>query len=182
MEKPYSAKNGMTAAGIGGIIAGTIMIIPMMAMMSMMNLPPDLFPSVVGMTLGKPAESAAMTGMALHFVPSILVGLIFGAIISSSKFAITGFKKGILLGIIAGITSFIVLFLPLMMTVMPPVMVQLMQMMNPEVPQEMIMNQLQSMQPTLLSGSLFAHIVYGAVLGAATTAILRRRIQKIHLR
>ncbi len=182
MEKPYSVKNGMAAAGIGGIIAGAVMIIPMMGMMSMMNLPADLFSTVVGMTMGKPQESAAMTGMALHFVPSILIGLMFGAVISSSKLAITGFKKGISLGIVAGIVSFVALFVPMMMTIMPPAMLQLMQMMNPDASQEMIMNQLQSIQPMLLGGSLAAHIVYGAVLGIITTAILRKRVQKIQLR
>ncbi|CAE6501058.1 hypothetical protein [Candidatus Nitrosotenuis uzonensis] len=182
MEKSYSVKNGMAAAGIGGIIAGAVMIIPMMGMMSMMNLPADLFSTIVGITVGKPQESAAMTGMTLHFVPSILIGLIFGVIISSSKLAITGFKKGISLGIAAGIVSFVVLFIPMMMTVMPPAMLQLMQMMNPGASQETIMSQLQSMQPMLLGGSLAAHIVYGAVLGTITTAILRKRIQKIQIR
>lgn len=181
MEKAYSAKNGMAAGGIGGIVAGAIMFIPIMGMMSAMNLPPDLFSTVVGMTMGKPPESAAMTGMTLHFVPSTVIGLIFGAIISSSRLTITGFKKGVLLGVVAGIVSFIALFLPMMM-IIPPVMVQLMQMMNPDAPQEVIMDQIQLMQPMLLSGSLFAHIVYGVVLGVVTTAILRGRLKKIQMR
>ncbi len=179
MIKLYSAKQGVASAGIGGVIAGIVMIIPMMSMMNMMNLPPDMFSTIVGMAMGKPQESAAMTGTTLHFVPSILIGLLFGAIVSSSKFAITSFKKGIPLGIAAGIVSFVILFLPMMINIMPPIMMQLMQMMNPGASQEMIMSQLQSMQPMLLAGALFAHIVYGIVLGTITTAILKKTSRRL---
>jgi hypothetical protein len=47
-------------------------------------------------------------------------------------------------------------------------------MMNPEAPQEMIMQQLQGMQPMLLIGSLVSHIIYGVVLGVVTSAIVKR--------
>ena len=57
---------------------------------------------------------------------------------------------------------------------MPPIMMQLMQMMNPAAPQEMIMTQLQDMQPMMLAGSLISHIIYGAVLGLVSSAILTR--------
>ncbi len=53
-------------------------------------------------------------------------------------------------------------------------MLQLMQMMNPDAPKEMIMQQLQSMQPMLLVGALFSHVIYGIVLGVVTSAILRK--------
>lgn len=178
MEKPYSIKHGMASASIGGFVAGIVMIIPMMGMMSMMNLPSDLFSTAIGMTIGKSQESATMAGMMLHFVPSILIGGIFGAIISSSRLTITSFKKGILLGIVAGIVSFVVIFLPMMVMVLPTVMMQLMQMMNPGASQDMIMNQLQMMQPVFLGGSLFAHVVYGVILGFTTTIILKRTSKK----
>ena len=89
MPKNYSAKKGIGAGVIAGIIAGIVMLVPMMLMMSMMNLPNDLFPILIGMTMGEPQDSAAMTGIGLHFVPSIIVGVIFGAVISSSKLSIT---------------------------------------------------------------------------------------------
>jgi len=62
----------------------------------------------------------------------------------------------------------------MMMTVLPPIMMQLMQMMNPEAPQEMIMTQLMNMQPMMLAGSLISHIIYGAVLGLVSSVILRK--------
>jgi len=174
MQKSYSTKRGIGAGAIGGLAAGIVMLIPMMLMMPMMGLPSDLFPTLIGMSMGQTQESTAMTGIVLHFVPSIIIGIIFGAVISFSKLSITSFKKGIPLGIAAGIISFAVLFLPMMMTVLPPIMLQLMQMMNPGAPQEMIMQQLQSMQPMILGGALFSHVVYGIILGAVTSAIVKK--------
>lgn len=180
MSKNYSAKKGIGTGVIAGIIAGIVMLVPMMGMMSMMNLPNDLFPILIGMMLGQPQDSAAMTGIGLHFVPSIIVGVIFGAVVSSSKLSITSFKKGIPLGIGAGIISFVVLFFPLVMEVFPSIMMHLMQVMNPEAPQEMIIQQLQSMQPMILAGSFASHIIYGIVLGVVSSAILRKSKKPAH--
>ncbi len=180
MPKNYSSKKGIGAGVIAGIIAGIVMLVPMMSMMPMMNLPNDLFPILIGMTMGQSQDSAVISGIGLHFVPSIIVGMIFGAVVSSSKLSITSFKKGIPLGIGAGIISFVILFLPMIMTVFPPSMMQLMQMMNPEASQEMIMQQLQGIQPMILTGSLVSHIIYGMVLGVVSSAILRKSKKKAY--
>jgi len=174
IEKMYSRKKAIGAGAIGGIVAGIVMLVPMMGMMSMMNLPHDLFPKLIGLSMGQTMESASSFGTVLHFLPSVIIGIIFGAVVSSSKLSITSFKKGIPLGISAGIISFVVLFLPMMMMTLPPIMMQLMQMMNPDAPQEMIMTQLMNMQPMMLAGGLISHIIYGAVLGLVSSAILRR--------
>jgi hypothetical protein len=174
MQKLYSSKRGIGAGLVGGIIAGTVMLIPMMSMMSMMDLPSDLFPTLVGMSFGQSQESAARIGIVVHFIPSILIGIVFGALISTSKLSIKNFKKGIPLGIVAGIISFVVIFLPMMMNVLPPTMLQLMQMMNPAAPQEMIMQQLQGMQPMLLAGSLVSHIIFGIVLGSMVSILVKK--------
>ncbi|MBS3926303.1 MAG: hypothetical protein KGZ34_06410 [Nitrosarchaeum sp.] len=174
MEQSYSSKKGIGAGAIAGIIAGIVMLVPMMIMMSMINLPSDLFPILVGMTMGQTQEDAAMTGIMIHFIPSIMIGVIFGATINVSQLSLKDFKKGISLGMAAGIISFAVIFLPMMMNVLPPTMLQLMQMMNPGAPQDMIMQQLQSMQPMLLIGSLVSHIIYGIVLGSITYVIVRK--------
>lgn len=175
MERAHSVRKGIAAGILAGIIGGIVMFGPMMGMMGMLNLPSDLFPKVIGMSMGKSIESASMTGMAIHFVPSVAIGLIFGAVISTSRLSITSHKKGISLGISAGIISFVVLFLPMMMTVMPPSMISLMKMMNPGATDEMIMSQMQKMQPMLLVGSLFSHIIYGLVLGVVSSVILKGR-------
>lgn len=174
MSKIYSPKKGVTAGTIGGIVGGIVMLVPMMLMMSMMNLPADLFPMLIGMAMNQMQQSASISGIGVHLVTSLIIGVIFGAVISSSKLSVTSFKKGIPLGIGAGIISFVVLFLPMSMEVFPPTMMQLMQMMNPEASQEMIMQQLQGMQPMVLAGSFVSHIIYGIVLGVVSSAIMRK--------
>lgn len=176
MYKIYSIKKSIGAGAAGGIVAGIVMLVPMMLMMSMMNLPSDLFPKLLGLTMGLSPDSAVMAGTGLHFVASIAIGLVFGAVVSSSKLSISSFKKGIGLGIITGAISFVILFLPMMMAVLPSSMMNLMVMMNPGAPKEMIMSQLQSMQPLILSGSFISHLIYGAVLGTITSLILIRKI------
>lgn len=171
----YSVRKGIATGILAGIMGGIVMFGPMMGMMGMLNLPSDLFPKVIGMSMGQSVESASMTGMVIHFVPSVVIGLIFGAVINTSRLSITSYKKGISLGIVAGIISFVVLFLPVMMTIMPPSMTSLMKMMNPGTTDEMIMSQMQKMQPTLLAGSLFSHIIYGLVLGVVSSVILKGR-------
>lgn len=174
MQKSYSARRGIGAGIIGGIVAGTAMLVPMMSMMPMMNLPSNTFPTLIGMLMDQTGESVVIPGLVLHSVTSIIIGIIFVVITNYSKLTITGFKKGIPLGIATGIISFVVLFLPMIMFVFLPMMIQLMQIMNPSMSKEMIMPQLQSMLPMLLGGALFSHIVYGAVLGLVSSAILRK--------
>ena len=180
MSKIYSPKKGVTSGTIGGIVGGIVMLVPMMLMMSMMNLPADLFPMLIGMAMNQMQQSASISGIGVHLVTSLIIGIIFGAVISSSKLSVTSFKKGIPLGIGAGIISFVVLFLPMSMEVFPPTMMQLMQMMNPEASQEMIMQQLQGMQPMVLAGSFVSHIIYGIVLGVVSSAILRKSKNKAY--
>ncbi|MEX0764157.1 MAG: hypothetical protein WEC35_06605 [Nitrosopumilaceae archaeon] len=172
MNRLYSTKKGIGAGMVGGIMGGIVMLAPMMSMMPMMNLPSDLFPTLIGTIMGQAPQYASMTGIGFHFVASIIIGLIFGTAINSSKLSITSFKKGIGLGIATGAIAFAALFLPMMMTVFPPAMMNLMTMMNPGASKEMIMNQLQSMQPMILSGSIISHLIYGAVLGAITSLIV----------
>jgi len=51
-------------------------------------------------------------------------------------------------------------------------MISLMKMMNPGASDEMMMSQMQKLQPMLLAGSLFAHIIYGLVLSIVSSVIL----------
>lgn len=179
MYKLYSTKKGIGVGIVGGIVGGIAMLVPMMSMMSLMNLPSDLFPTLIGMIMGQ-AQSATMTGIGFHFVASTIIGLIFGAAISSSKLSITSFKKGTGLGIATGAIAFAVLFLPMMITIFPPAMMNLMTMMSPDAPKQMIMSQLQAMQPMMLSGSLISHLIYGAVLGSVASIILARKVTCPH--
>ncbi len=168
-----SSKNTAWIGTVSGIIAGIVMLGPMMSMMTMMNLPQDLFPTLIGMMIGQ-KENPSMLGIGFHFISSAIIGTVFGFVVLLPKLKISGFAKGIGLGIVTGIISYVVLFLPMMMFVLPPTMMDLMKMMNPGSDTQMIMQQIQSMQPMILVGSLVAHLVYGIVLGAVYSGIIKR--------
>ena len=51
----------------------------------------------------------------------------------------------------------------------PIQMMSTMQMLDPAVSSQMIMSQMQKLQPMILGGAFLAHIIYGAILGAITT-------------
>ncbi len=154
------------------------MLAPMMAMMSLFGLPSDLFPTLLGVTAGQQIPDASATGISIHLLASILIGAIFGILISTvGKLQIGGFGKGISLGIVTGVIAFVVLFIPAMMS-MAPQMMSLMKMMNPGMSDQSIMTQLQNMQPAIFAGSFLAHVIYGAVLGAVTAFLIVRTGQK----
>ncbi len=176
MPNSYSVGRGIGVGAISGAIAGAVMLPVMMATNTMMGNPALAFQIMIGMMMGQGMATAAGVGVGLHMLASTIIGIIFGAITSSDKLRLTGFGKGIGLGIATGMIAFVVLFLPMMMTVLPPKMVGLMQMMNPQAPVSMIMQNVQAAMPMIIGGSVFVHIIFGAVLGGVATTIHRRHI------
>jgi len=213
----YSAKRSIGAGIIGGIAGGAAMYGIMSVLMSMMGMGPNCFAIIMGMITGQSYEAAMGPGIAAHFGTSIAIGAIFGAIISTPKLQITGFKKGIALGTATGIIAYAIIFLPIAMIAMPPHLMDIMKMMpmqgnmtpangmngssmekssmnsqgamgnqgmkgtsaedekmKMEAMDKMIMEKSQMIMPTILGGSFVAHLVFGIVLGAVTTAIVRR--------
>lgn len=173
MTSRYSIQRGVGAGALSGAVAGAVMLPVMMATNTMMGNPPLAFQIMTGTMMGQTMATAAGLGIVLHMVASIIIGTIFGAVTSTDKLRLTSFAKGIGLGITTGIIAFAVLFLPMMMTVLPPQMVGLMHMMNPQAPIPMLMKNIQAAMPMIVSGALFVHIVFGAVLGGTAIAILR---------
>ncbi|MBI3639278.1 MAG: hypothetical protein HY223_03085 [Thaumarchaeota archaeon] len=208
----YSPKKSIVAGIIGGIAGGAAMYGIMSVLMTMIGMGPNCFAIIMGMITGQKYEDAMGPGIAVHFLTSIVIGAIFGAVISTKKLQVKGFGKGIGLGVATGIIAFIVIFLPIAMTVMPPHMMDLMKMMpgganmgnnmagNTGMPEkgnmsqekmgnnmpneknnmggqmneQMMMEESQKTMSSILGGSFVSHIVFGAVLGAVTTVIVRR--------
>jgi hypothetical protein len=168
---------------IGGIVGGIAMLGILMGMLGMMNLPPGtalvgpiLFAKLIGITMGQQHQSAGGVGLGIHLLSSIIIGAIFGAVTSSiKKLEITGYGRGVGFGIATGVIAFVVLFLPVMMGATPIQMMSMMKMMNPAMSSQMIMVQMQKLQPMILVVVAFlAHIIYGAILGAITTVLITK--------
>lgn len=146
------------------------MTLIMVGQFLMMGLPGDAFFAMIGVVMG----GGVPMGIALHMLTGLLIGLIFGAIVSSvGLLRLTSIGKGVGLGILAGIVAFVVLFLPVSMVVMPPAMVALLGGMQPQAPQQMVMQIAQAMMSSLLGGGFLLHLIYGAVLGSVVGYGLR---------
>ncbi len=97
-----------------------------------------------------------------------------GAITSTDRIRLTTMGNGIGLGMITGMIAFAVLFVPMMLTIFPKEMVTILEMMNPGIPEQDIMKNIEASMPMIINNSILVHIIFGAVLGAVTTAILRK--------
>jgi hypothetical protein len=154
------------------------------------GMPPDTMPIAMGMMFGASSskDSAIMVGFGMHMLTSILIRIIFGAVTSLvKKLMITGFRKGIIEGLITGMIAFVVLFIPISMAAMPPILMKMAVQMNPTMTEKQIMSMLQQNMPMMIGIGVLEHLVYGAVLGAVTTALVlkagkRRGQQEQHMK
>ena len=170
-----STKRMIIFGAVGGIIAGLIMAPFMMLTALLVGMPAETMPIAIGLAFGADINSAMMTGFGLHSLTSILIGVIFGAVVANvSKLRISTFTKGVSEGLIAGMIAFVVLFIPVSMSMMPPVLMGLVMQMNPTMNQQQIMGMLQQNMPTMIGMGVLEHLVYGAVLGTITAALIRK--------
>jgi hypothetical protein len=171
---------------IGGFVAGLVMAPFIMITAILAGMPPDTMLIAMGLMFGPSSSKdiAMMVGFGMHILTSILIGMIFGVVTSLvKKFWITGFGKVIIEGLITGMIAFIVLFIPISMGVMPPILMKMAMQMNPTMTEQQIMGMMQQNMPMMMGMGILEHLVYGAVLGAVTTALIlktgmRRRGQE----
>jgi hypothetical protein len=168
-----STKRMIMFGGIGGIIAGLVMVPFLILTALLVGMPANTMPTAIGLAFGADSTNAMMTGFGLHMLTSVLIGVIFGVVIANvSKLRISGFTKGVSEGLITGMIAFIALFIPISMIVMPPVLIELVMQMNPMMNQQQIMGMLQQNMPVMIGIGVLEHLVYGAALGVVTTALI----------
>jgi hypothetical protein len=151
-------------------------MIPFMMLTALMaGMPANTMPVAMGLIFGANQNNAMMTGLGMHLLTSVLIGIIFGAVTRSiGKLRITGLGRGIAEGLITGMIAFGVLFIPISMMAMPPVLMRMMMQMNPNVTQQQAMGMLQQGMPMMIGLGVLEHLVYGAVLGAIASALVLR--------
>jgi hypothetical protein len=149
-------------------------MIPFMMLTAIMaGMPANTIPVAMGLTFSANQNDAMTSGVGMHILTSVLIGVIFGAITALvGKLRITGFRKGIAEGLVTGMIAFTVLFIPISMVVMPPVLIKMMMQMNPSVTQQQAIGMLQQGMPMMMGIGVLEHLVYGAVLGAITSALV----------
>src|SRR5919106_275348 len=160
---------------IGGFVAGLVMAPFIMITAILAGMSPDTMLIAMGLMFGfsSSKDIAMMVGFGMHILTSILIGMIFGVVTSLvKKFWITGFGTVIIEGLITGMIAFVVLFIPISMGVMPPILMKMAMQMNPTMTQQQIMDMMQQNMPMMIGIGILEHLVYGAVLGAVTTALI----------
>lgn len=125
----YSKKTAIGTGIVGGIAGGAVMYGVMSIVMTQIGMGANCFAIIMGLITGQSYENALVPGITAHFLASIVIGVAFGAIITTKKFQIRGFGKGIGLGIATGIIAYVIIFLPIAMTVLPPHVMDIMKMM-----------------------------------------------------
>jgi len=113
---------------IAGFVAGLVMAPFIMITAILAGMPPDTMPIAMGLMFDPSSskDTAMMIGFGMHMLTSILIGIIFGTVISLvKKFWITGFGKGIIEGLVTGIIAFVILFIPISMGAMPPILMKM---------------------------------------------------------
>ena len=81
---------------IGGFAAGLVMASFIMITAILAGMPPDTMLIAMGLMFGPSSSkyTAMMIGFGMHMLTSVLIGIIFGTVISLvKKFWITGFGK-----------------------------------------------------------------------------------------
>jgi hypothetical protein len=168
-----STKTMIIFGAIGGVIAGLVMAPFMMLTALLVGMPANTMPTAIGLAFGADTNSAMMTGFGLHILTSIIIGIIFGVVVANvGKLRIFTFTKGVSEGLITGVIAFVILFIPVSMVMMPPVLMGLAMQMNPAMNQQQIMGMLQQNMPLMMGMGILEHLVYGAVLGVVTTALI----------
>jgi TM2 domain-containing membrane protein YozV len=170
----YPPSKSIAFGAIGGFVAGLVMAPFLMISGVLAGMPANTMPMAIGLVFGAANKDNAITvGFGMHMLTSVIIGVIFGVIIAKIHILrITGFAKGIIEGLIIGMIAFVILFIPISMSIMPPVLMKIAMQMNPTMAQQQIMNMMQQKMPMMFGIGFLEHLVYGAVLGAVTTALL----------
>jgi hypothetical protein len=122
---------GIIFGAIGGFVGGLVMYAIMSGVMETIGMGANCFAVILALITGQPfSNSLVPIGFAIHLIASIVIGAIFGVVISSiNKLRVNGFARGIGFGVAAGLIAFVILFLPIAMIAMPPKMIDLMKIM-----------------------------------------------------
>ncbi len=116
--KSYDLKKGIVFGAMGGFVASIGFTGLILFMSVLFNYPEGAFLDAVGISIVGVRDdivSIGLAALAIIFIQGIIIGILFGIVISKIKLLNpSNKKKGIILGLITGLISFITLYLPMM--------------------------------------------------------------------
>lgn len=164
---------------ISGLIGGFAMLLFFALTGLIIGIEADILSMARGMHFGvNDRTEAFILGIGMHLLTSVILGGIFGLLISKiMMLRVTNSKKGIIEGLIMAIVVFVVLYIPTTFFMVQPNLSEIISL-HKEVNNPTEINKtVQATIPDLLGIGFMAHIVFGIVLGY-TIALFRRLIIK----
>jgi C2H2-type zinc finger len=141
--------------GIGGGLVGALIMGGLAVMMPINGQP---FFGAAAMLMGLSGTMATAAGWMLHVGTGLVVGAIFGLVVTKvNTFRVTSIKRGLAWGLGTGVLVWVIFFLPLMMA-------------------SGMTNMLGPMLMTMILGSFGAHLVYGLILGGVVGVVLPKAV------
>jgi hypothetical protein len=115
--KSYNLKKGIVFGAMSGFVASIAFTGLILFMSVLFKYPEGAFLDALGISivgLNNDIVSIGLASLAIILTQGIIIGIIFGIIISKIKaLNPSNKKKGIILGLITGLISFVILYLPM---------------------------------------------------------------------
>ncbi len=115
--KHYDLKKGIVFGAMGGFVASIAFTGLILFMSLLFNYPEGAFLDALGISivgLSSDIISIGLAALTIILTQGIIIGIIFGIIVSKIKILNpSNKKKGIILGLVTGLISFAILYLPM---------------------------------------------------------------------
>ncbi len=115
--KHYDLKKGIVFGAMGGFVASIGFTGLILSMSVLFGYPEGVFLDALGILIighNNAISSMGLAALAIILIQGIIIGIIFGIVISKIKVLNpSNKKKGVLLGLVTGIVSYIVLYIPM---------------------------------------------------------------------
>jgi hypothetical protein len=158
---------------IGGFAGGAIMALFIVLIAVASGLPAATMFITMGAAFGAQfTTSAVISGIGIHLLAAVVIGMIFGAITANEvKLRITTFRKGVLEGLVTGAFAFAFLYVPVIVSILPYPFASAMMTLEHTKDTDAALAIFYKDMPLIMEIGFIAHLVYGAALGAITSAI-----------
>lgn len=174
-DKPvvnFALRKEITFVAMGSVAGGIIMHLSILLLDLSGNASYITTLLVAARVVG---SSLPEVGLLLHLAVSTIIGIVTGIFLHRVlKFDISGTGRGLVYGIVAGVVVFVVFAIPVYQLLLGPNLVQVLSEFDPGMTLGEISGQVQEGLPRTLALSLFHHIIWGLVLGLASSALTRR--------
>lgn len=167
------------SGAIGGFLAGLVLVGLLFAANAVLGFPYGTLYSIVGNAVAHLTMPYSLYfGIGMHLLTATLIGMVFGYVTSVvGVFDIASIRKGAVMGVLAGFASFSLVFIPITRFGVQNSLVSFLatNIYPAGTDQAIIQSRALDIMSTVLAGAILFHVIYGALMGSITAALLLRR-------